>query len=507
MDVLRAPIRTPVRVAAQGAWLWPRHLLWLIAFLLVPANTRPALAQPTAADAKAQPTAGEPVPQSGWQLESVLLTDGRRLQGLIRSHDQAEIELVEVVRPQGKPMYLVVRPVATALVDRVERLPEPRRVELAQRIDQFRNRARIEAGRMQDVSLRHVTDGNTAYLEYEGSWFRLRSTTEEDVTRRSIIRIEQMFRAYRQLLPPRQSPRSDRPLQVMLFGSVDEYRNYPLEGLGIALHNPAFYSSARNVIAAGSELTRFAERWQAVRRQSAETLHKCEELEAALPGRLERLATQLKRQGLARAPIRAEVAAQRRAWQEKRESILRGVREAERRNAALFADVTEAMFRRLYHEAFHAYLENYLYPSGQYQVPVWFNEGLAQVFEAAQLDGDTLRVDAPPRERLRRLQADLQSDEPLRLQELLDSNQNRFLITHTPSGSRSQRHYDYSWGLAYFLMFGDGTAGQPVLDDYVSRAAAELPPDVRFERFVDTSLGKFEKDWRQSILALKPSAR
>ena len=49
------------------------------------------------------------------------------------------------------------------------------------------------------------------------------------------------------------------------------------------------------------------------------------------------------------------------------------------------------MFRRLAHEAFHAYLETYVYPRQAYDVPRWLNEGLAQTFEAGLLeDADVL---------------------------------------------------------------------------------------------------------------------
>ena len=44
------------------------------------------------------------------------------------------------------------------------------------------------------------------------------------------------------------------------------------------------------------------------------------------------------------------------------------------------------MFRRLYHEAFHAYLDNYVYESPGYEIPTWLNEGLAQVFAAGLLE-------------------------------------------------------------------------------------------------------------------------
>ena len=44
------------------------------------------------------------------------------------------------------------------------------------------------------------------------------------------------------------------------------------------------------------------------------------------------------------------------------------------------------MFARAYHESFHAYLENYVYPHDHYDVPRWLNEGLAVMMEGGILD-------------------------------------------------------------------------------------------------------------------------
>ena len=62
---------------------------------------------------------------------------------------------------------------------------------------------------------------------------------------------------------------------------------------------------------------------------------------------------------------------------------------------------------RLYHEAFHAYLRNNVYPRQKYDVPPWLNEGLAVIFEGGLLEGNTLRVDAPNPVALKKLKADM----------------------------------------------------------------------------------------------------
>ncbi len=75
------------------------------------------------------------------------------------------------------------------------------------------------------------------------------------------------------------------------------------------------------------------------------------------------------------------------------------------------------MFAQLYHEAFHAYVENYVCPPADVTLPHWLNEGLAQIFEAGQMEGDSLRIDAPDRKRLVQLQDDLRGEQPLKIEE------------------------------------------------------------------------------------------
>ena len=89
-------------------------------------------------------------------------------------------------------------------VAKVERLDAAEHAELAQRLRRFRNRAVIEAGRMDaGRARRRAGCGEQATLRYRGPWFTLTSTADDERTRRCVVRIEQIFRAYRTLLPPR----------------------------------------------------------------------------------------------------------------------------------------------------------------------------------------------------------------------------------------------------------------------------------------------------------------
>ena len=132
------------------------------------------------------------------------------LEGLIESEDRDWITLIQIRRPPGRPMYLVIRPIDRASVCNVVRLKPAQREALRRQIEAFRNRAAIEAGRMEAVRLETAEADGNRYQRYRGRWFTLDSTAGEAMTRRVIVRTEQIFTAYRQILPPRTAPESRR---------------------------------------------------------------------------------------------------------------------------------------------------------------------------------------------------------------------------------------------------------------------------------------------------------
>jgi hypothetical protein len=318
------------------------------------------------------------------------------------------------------------------------------------------------------------------------------------MTRRCVVRIEQIFRAYRQLLPPRREPRGD--LRLVLLGSVQDYRDF-MRSRGFLIQNPAFFSASQNLIVAGSELNAYARRLAQIREHHAEVRRQYSQLDQSFTARLSEALSQLKQNGFSDAELEQESRLRRAAWDRERSAALAKIAEAERGNESRFADVTRQMFQRLYHEAFHAYVEGYVYSHGEQPLPRWLNEGLAQIFETAQLDAETLRIDAPDAERLRRLQADLASGVPWRLAEVLAAGENEFLDDHRSESG--QRLYLYAWGLAYFLTYDRNVLQRRLLDEYVANRS-NLGSAARFAILARTPLAEFEPLWRKAMAEIKP---
>jgi hypothetical protein len=440
-----------------------------------------------------------------WELETLTLESGATYHGLIESQGEGEVKFVVVGRPRGKPLYLVRMSFDARSVNITKRLPDQARRELLEKIHpllETKSHALIEAGRMEDVALAEVTREGTSFRLYDGQWFTLLSTSDELTTRRCVVRIEQIFRAYRQVLPPRADRESD--LQIVLYGSLEEYQKY-LRKHALEIENPAFFSGPKNLIVAGSDLSRYAERLAQVLAHNQTVQQHMDELNSDFSRQLGKLSNQLRQSGFSTDEIRFEMNARKGAWEKEYAAMIATAREVRRRNDAKFADVTQKMFARLYHEAFHAYLQNYVYPQPQYQVPRWLNEGLAQIFENGQFDNDTLRIDAPSREMLLPLQTDLLSGNSLKLATLLSADEQEFLRAH--GDGSSERHYLYCWGLAYYLTFQQDLLGGETLDRYVSAESSGLSPIARFEQLVAMPLPQFEHRWQAAMVALKPPPR
>jgi hypothetical protein len=453
----------------------------------------------TAAVVCAQPSSAQPrpAPVGAWKLEELRLKDGKVYQGLVQEEREYDLDFAEIVQPAGRPMFAVLRWVTKKEVIGLTKLPKEEHEELARRFEQFRNRLVIEAGRMEELLLQRDEFGGKVHHLYAGPWFRVDSTTDEETTRRCVVRIEQIFRAYRMLLPPRGRPPA--PLRVRLFGSLDEYRA-ELRRLKLNIKNPAFYSTSERTILAGSDLNTYAEQLAEIRRDHEALRKTWQQFDSDFTKLLPQLVAELKAAGRTADEISDEVRIRRARWKDQVDAKLAEIAEQDRRNDGKFAEVTGQMFAQLYHEAFHAWIDNFVYAGARDSVPRWLNEGLAQVFESGKLDGQSLRLDAPAPNRLAILQNDLRR-QPWPLAQFLTAENAPFLEGHTRDAQQSaERTYAYAWGIAWYLAFHEQKLSGPALDRYVSAEANQLDPLARFERFTGKKLPQFEKEWRQAML-------
>ncbi len=444
------------------------------------------------------PVRGQDSPlQQGPPRERLLLQNGNQLLGMVLDQSPRAVEFLEINQPPGRPTFAVIHVVPTAQVAQLTRVDMAERQQLEQLADQIRNRTQIRAAEESSLEITVVPSEilNTQQaLRYEGDQFVLISGLREDATRSLAVRADQIFQAFQHWLPPTRQPRET--IEIILFESLTSYSVY-LKKIGLQVDNPAIYVPHANQVLIGSDLQSFQQRLELTQKQHAQLTAESEKKAASLSGELTALAKRLRDAGWPPAEITSEINARREAWQRDYRQKLAQLKVADRRNEAMRQSLMDQTTRHLCHEAFHAYIENFLYPQDEYDVPVWLNEGLAQLFEHAQFENQTFRIDQPPRELLTDLQARLKRDDGFSLQRMLQTEAGSFLLFENLH--RSQLDYDVAWGLAWYLVFQKQLLEAKNLERFVQpRRGPTVPLEEKFGQPVSV----LQAEWTRFMLRL-----
>ncbi len=423
-----------------------------------------------------------PASADQWKFEVVRDKQGKTFLGLVLRESPGEILFQCVIRKPGERTRLITTTFTRAEVDRVERLSMAEHEQLAARLRAIESSVQDEKERMERIELRPApwgpsSDGGWAY---RSEHFLLVSNARPEIVRRTAVRLDQLYAAFTRLLPPRRI--SGRPTTIRLVQSRAEYQALQREQ-GRELLNPAYYDAAHNQIVWGSDLQDLGDELERVRKQHAdlrERLHQQEDnLKDQYKGKIPR--DLLK-------PIRAA-----------REKI----GETDRENQKHFEKATKRFFQILYHEAFHAYLANYVFAAEEAEVPHWLNEGLAQVFETAILEAGDLRIDHADPERLAAVKAGLAKGELVALADLLTAGHRQFVVAHASEQQVSDRYYLASWALAFYLTAERNKLSTPELERYVAACKRSGDPVSAFRAWVGQALEAFEKEFHQYLLHLR----
>jgi hypothetical protein len=443
--------------------------------------------------------AADPPGADDWKYDLVYPKNGRPpLKGLVTEQSATQVLIKCVSRKPGSPTVVIPEWLPRAEVERVELLEPQERDQLRQRLQALareretlatRLKALDPAARTEDSSgdvldLREVPwvrDPKTKALAYESAHFRLISNARPAVVQLAAIHLEQIYVAYVRALPPRVA--KARPTTIVLTGSLAEYQAL-LREQGRDLLNPAIFDPQHNQITCGSDLDRLGDELERVRRQHEKLRADLKEREADLTQ-----AYKGKPPPELLTPIH-----------EARKKI----KTTEERNDKAFRQARRRLFQRLYHEAFHAYLANFVYPPAEGEVPRWLNEGLAQIFETAIVEVGELRVGHADKTRLTAVRAALAKDSLPPLTELLRSGPKQFVVAHRSDAAAADRYYLASWALAFHLTFEKKVLGTKALDEYVQALHRGTDPLVAFRGLVGQSVPEFEKGFQEYLKHLRP---
>jgi hypothetical protein len=445
--------------------------------------------------------AGQPAPPNGlsnWSFDELTLANGAKFQGLILSEAPDGIHFQSVSRLPGRPTVTLTSFFPKSEYVGVKRLSDSDRTILKERLTELDPSGEGERKRMESLELVSTDDwpGKPgAARRYDSDYFTLISTGSEELSRRSAVRLEQVYVAFARFLPP--AVRDGRPTKVMLATDPDEYKAL-LGPLGEPkLLNPAVFDPQGNRVLCGSDLKRLGTELQTAR------IHHSQQL-ASLAKYEDTVRKLYKDPELKRylEPIERE-----------RKRVIA----ADRANGAKFDQATARIFAILYHEAFHAYVGTFVYPplkpdevkagKGTGELPRWLNEGLAQVFETAVVESGELRADWPDRDRLNRAKEWLKgkggADRLVPLGDLLVIGRDAFLTSHTDQKAAADRAYLTTWSLAYYLTFGRRVIGTDAFRKYLVAVNSGGDPRQAFAALVGQDLPAFEKDWHAYLLRLQ----
>jgi hypothetical protein len=438
-----------------------------------------------------------------WKLEAIELRDGRRIEGLVLSGPGGapgpgadDIAFLQVVRAEGRKTLLIGWPAFPAETVRfVERLPAAGHDLLVGRIEAFR------AGQRRQDAISAVRLARTADegpWRYAGPEFTLESTADPQITRRAVVRLELVLAALTSLVPP---VAEIGPLAIRLCGSLAEYRRVQ-EDLGLRIENPAFYLPDRRLLVAGSELSALLAEGRTASDLLDAAAQRQAELDGVLETRLRELAADLERLGMPAAKRAEVVRLARQRWNRERTTDAARIDAARRGNAELIAGVRAAFDDRLAHEAWHAYADRRLRPPRAPGLPAWLDEGIAQVVETAPIEAGEVRLDLFDRDRLARLQELLRIGGVPPLADIVSGGQEPFVAGHAGGGQAVA--YLVAWGLALDL-----AVVRPVLSSAKVReftAAGDTDPIARFESLVGMPVDRFDRQWRERMLAVRHPA-
>jgi hypothetical protein len=419
-----------------------------------------------------------------WKFDLLRLKNGKSFAGLLVEEGSAEVRFRCVRRRPGSPTVVISTTFQRSEIDRIDKLDARDRAVLDERLKALDPSGKGEALRMEHLTLATVPwikPGQGEALRYTSAYFVLVSDAREDIVRRAAVRLEQIYAAYARFLPARHQ--AGTPTRIYLFRSLAEYQALLKEQNTLIL-NPSFYDSGKNQILCSSDLERLGDELERVRKKHQEILDKVKEKEASLNAFYK---------GKIPAPRRQQLEAER-----------QDVYQANLKNDKVFKEATQLLFQTLYHEAFHAYLANFVYPPEEAAVPRWLNEGLAQIFETALVEAGELRVGHADPDRLAQMKQLVRNHQVLGVAELLRAGSAKFLVHPAGDQQISDRYYLNAWALSFYLTFDRHLLGTPALDRYVRSLKRGADPVEAFRQLVSRSAPQLEHDFHQYLLNLRP---
>src|SRR5260221_427132 len=160
--------------------------------------------------------------------------------------------------------------------------------------------------------------------------------------------------------------------------------------------------------------------------------------------------------------------------------------------AAYLEGQRDTLRRTLQHEAFH----QFAYKALGANMPIWLNEGMAQLFEEAIWTGDGFLMNQVPPRRIRQLQSDIENNNLLSFKVLINMSPEKWSGNLAGDPAVGSTQYNQAWAVVHYMAYGDGGKNGARLGTLLKALGKGQEPETAFrESFggnLDTILARFQ---------------
>lgn len=165
----------------------------------------------------------------------------------------------------------------------------------------------------------------------------------------------------------------------------------------------------------------------------------------------------------------------------------------------------DGLRRTLQHEAFH----QFAYVAIRPDLPVWFNEGLAQLFEEGIWDGRRFWMGQVPPRRVRQLRSDVQSGRLIDFRTFMHMTHDEWTDRLAENADAGVTQYNQSWAMMQFLAFYV-VDGQPAYRQRLVQLLKLLREDHDFDeafaQAFSSNIDGFQDRFLEFAAELRPTA-
>jgi hypothetical protein len=160
----------------------------------------------------------------------------------------------------------------------------------------------------------------------------------------------------------------------------------------------------------------------------------------------------------------------------------------------------DALKRTLQHEAFHQFAHTAISPD----LPIWLNEGMAQVFEEGLWTGKEFLVGQVPPRRLRQLKADIKANRLVDFKAFLSLTNDQWAKTLADDANRGATQYNQAWAMTHYLVHGENGVLRKRLIRLLQLIHAGTNATEAWKTAFSDNYGGFQRkftDWADTVTA------